>query len=142
MPAWMHCESLDLPRSVIALLRQGGAMKKDDEFLKQLMLEMEASEEWVHHIDCDEDDPEAMKRYYHALLLADAGALAVTGRDLDHFRIRDQGYDLLSVMRDEKAWKIVRTAASKAGEVGAKTLMSMAEGYIRSKLASLGFPID
>lgn len=93
-------------------------MKKDDECFRQLMFELEAGEDWVHYIPLDEGDHASEKRYYHALMLADAGALEVSGKHSDHFRIRDQGYTLLAVMRDANAWGKVKSSAKAAGGYG------------------------
>lgn len=136
LPEWMHCESLDLPPSVVSLLRMGGVMQKDDDYFRDLLFELEAADEWLHFIEMDEDDPEQARRYFHAMLLADAGALAVTGRDMTMFRIRDQGYTLIGVMRDDTAWGRVKKAAQRAGGYGAKALLEAAEDYARAKVSA------
>lgn len=137
MTKWMYCDTLPLPRSVLVVLRRGGlAMQKDEDFFRQLLLELEDSDDWLHFIAAEEDDPESERRYYHALLLADAGALAVTGKDLEYFRIRDQGYALIAVMRNETAWGKVRSAAIAAGGFGAKALMTAAEAYVQQRVAA------
>ena len=146
MPAWYYGDTLPLPRGIIALLRQGvvrETMRKDDDYLRELLFELEAADAWVHYIDCHEDDAESCKRYYHALLLADAGALAVSGPNLDSFRIRDQGYTLIGVMRDETAWRKLRSVARAAGARGVVALVAAAEAYAVAQMkAALGLPSD
>lgn len=111
-------------------------MQKDDDYFRELLFELEAADEWNHHIWADGSDPEDEKRYYHALLLADAGALAVSGKDMDYFRIRDQGYALIGVMRNDDAWGKVKKAAKAAGGFGAKALVDAAGDYAKAAVSA------
>ena len=137
MAVEFYCESLPLPPSLIALLRSGMAMRKDDDFLRALLFELDESEDWLHHISFDDgDNPEMAKRYFHAMLLADAGALAVNGKYLDMFRIRDQGYTLIGVMRDDNAWAKVRGAAGSAGRHGVAAMVQVATELVQQQIKS------
>ena len=141
--AWTCCDSLALPPSLVSRLRWSETMKKDDECFRQLMFELEAGEDWVHYISLDEGDYASEKRYYHALMLADAGALEVSGKHSDHFRIRDQGYTLLAVMRDANAWGKVKAGAKAAGGYGARALLAAAEAYAGARVKQhLGLPLS
>lgn len=73
------CETLRLPASMLALLRAEDGVRRGDDYLRQLMLDLEASDDWLHDIGLfvggDEDET---RRYFHARLLADEGFLEET----------------------------------------------------------------
>lgn len=138
---WTIRDSCAMPHDLVAHLRRGEAMTKDEDYFRELMLELEAADDWVHYIPLDEEDSASEKRYYHALMLADAGALEVSGRGSDHFRIRDQGYTLIAVMRDGNAWGKVKSSAKAAGGYGARALLAAAEAYAIAQVKQhLGLP--
>ena len=136
------CETLDLPRSLLVILRMEAEMRRDDDYIRELMLELEACDEWVIFFQLlDDSDAVATRRYYHLRLLADAGFLEETGRHSGNFRITNSGHDFLGLIRDDTIWGKTRHAVSHLGGASLQMLSTVAEAYLRQGLAKLGVPL-
>lgn len=61
------CESIVADPKLIALLRLEGEMRRDLDYMRQMLLDMEASDEWQHELGLDDDDDPV--RDYHVILL-------------------------------------------------------------------------
>lgn len=88
-------------------------MKRDNDLLRALLLEIEASEDW-HFPDPGAigDDDEFGRRSYHCELLGDAGYLCSVGVT---WRLTNSGHDFLEAMRDEGIWKKTKDAVAQTG---------------------------
>ncbi|MBN9890094.1 DUF2513 domain-containing protein [Salipiger abyssi] len=115
-------------------------MTRDDDYLRELLLEFEADEDWVQvsELLLGPGDDET-KRHYHVLLLCDAGMM--TGVDEGLFRLTSAGHDFLELTRQSEAWEATKGASRKLGGASIQMLYRVAEGYARSKLSELGIPL-
>lgn len=108
--------------------------KRDDDLIRSLLLEMEASDEWLR--DCPltlgiGDDDE--KEYYHLQLLRDQGFVEAVGRSADTYRMTAQGYDFLDAVRDDGIWRKTKSGAAQIGGVTLDILKDIAVGYVRKE---------
>ncbi len=111
-------------------------MKRDDDLIRGLLFEAEASDDSLFGPFDDEDE----KGYAHAVLLCDAGFFQEVQSGV--FRITNQGHDYLAAIRDGGVWKKTKEAASSAGGVGLGMMKDIATAYVRQELsARLGLPL-
>lgn len=109
-------------------------MKRDDEYIRNMLFEMEANEDSYvflpSKINLSHEDK---KRKYHMELLLDYGYLRmISGRTV---RLTAQGHDYLNAVRDEGIWQ--RTKASVAetgGSVALDVLKQIALGLFKKQI--------
>ena len=119
-------------------------MKRDDDFIRDLLLEAEADDGPYFTAPLNlSPSAEAQKRYVHAVLLTDAGFFAEVNDGM--FRLTNQDHDYLAAIRDDGIWAKTREAAGKvgggAGGVALGVMKEIATGYVRQELTKLGVPI-
>ncbi len=123
-------------------LLEGMPLERDDDYLRDLLRELEASDEWMHlsvlNIGSDADEH---KRHFHILLLVDAGLLAPMSAKMQTFRITNAGHDFLAVTRRSETWEAAKAASRHIGGASIQMLYRAAEGLARQKLADLGVPL-
>lgn len=120
----------------------GMPLERDDDYLRDLMRELEGSDEWMHlSVLTSGSDGEEFKRHFHLLLLVDAGFLAPMTAKMQTFRITNAGHDFLSVTRRSEAWEAAKAASRHIGGASIQMLYRAAEGFARQKLAELGIPL-
>lgn len=120
-------------------------MRRDDDFIRALLLEAKASDETciiaLLTLNASSEDK---KRYVHAQWLTDAGFFAPAGGK-GTYRITNQGHDYLAAIRDDGVWAKTKAAAAKvgggAGGVALGLMKEIATGYVREELKRLGVPI-
>lgn len=109
-------------------------MKRDDDFIRELLFEAEASDQpylvAVFVMNPSEAD---LKRHMHAVWLTDAGFFQEVNKGV--FRITNQGHDYLAAIRDEGVWQRTKTAASTVGGVGLSVMKDIAVTYVRQELS-------
>lgn len=109
-------------------------MKRDDEYLRQILLELEASEETeVYVAEFIGGSLEDRRRNYHIRLAADAGFLKEQYED--GYRLTNAGHDYLDAIRDEGVWSRTKAAVAETG--GSATLeiiKSLAIGFLKAKI--------
>lgn len=111
-------------------------MKRDDDLIRNLLLEAESSDDSLFGPFDDEDE----KEYTHAILLCDAGFFHEVQSGI--FRITNQGHDYLAAIRDDGVWKKTKEAASTAGGVGLGIMKDIAVAYVKQELSTrLGLPL-
>ena len=117
-------------------------MKRDDDLIRKLLLECEASEEWLFPMPgllIDSSKDEEIKRY-HLLLLSDAGFLTKPASGT--FRLTAQGHDFLDAIRSEDIWKKTKDGAAKIGGMTLDILKAVAIELFKQKVAEeLGIPL-
>lgn len=134
------CMKVDHSAIVTRILQGGISLKRDDDLIRGMMLDMEASEDWLHDFGLTMDDDEQVEaEHFHALLLADEGLLAPYG-NRGVFRLTNQGHDWISAVREDKIWAKTKAAAGGVKGISLSLLGSIAEGFVRQKLAELGVP--
>lgn len=130
------------PASFWALVDAGIPMERDDDYLRELLLEFEGSDTWEHvSVLAIGDRSERLKRHYHVLLLVDGGLMAPLDEKARTFRITNQGHDFLAATRQNEAWEATKNASRHIGGASVQMLARIAEGYARQKLAELGVPL-
>lgn len=109
-------------------------MKRDDDYIRELLFEIEASDEPYLIADLTlNPDPEDLKRCMHAKWLTDAGLFVEENDGV--FRITNQGHDYLAAIRDDGVWQKTKAAASSAGGVGLALMKDIALAYVRQELS-------
>lgn len=120
----------------------GDAVQRDDELVRNLLLEMEADPSPVKvYPSTISGSPEQRKIYHHVLLLADAGLVAPVSPDRQVFRLTNAGHDFLAAIRDDTIWAKMKGASAAAGGFGLGLMRDIGIGYIRQKLTEMGVPL-
>lgn len=130
------------PASFWTLVDAEIPMERDDDYLRELLLEFEGSDSWEHtSVLPTSGKLERMKRHYHVLLLVDGGLMAPLDGKARTFRITNQGHDFLAATRQSEAWEATKKASRHIGGASVQMLARIAEGYARQKLTELGVPL-
>lgn len=118
-------------------------MKRDDDFIRSLLLKMEESEDsdYVAALTLD-SSPEEEREYFHLQLLSDAGYVLETGRNGGVFRLTNQGCDYLNTIRDSEIWNKTKTVAKGVGGGTFDIIKDIATALIKAELkARLGLDL-
>jgi len=107
-------------------------MKRDDDYIRKLLLDLEESEET--HLICgmtltQSDDEE--KEYYHVQLLCDAGLMKETQRGV--FRMTNQGHDFVAAVRSDNIWSKTKSGAAQIGGATLGILRDIATAYLKQE---------
>lgn len=109
-------------------------MKRDDDYIRDLLFEAEASEQpYLLAVLVMSPSEADLKRHMHAVWLSDAGFFQEVNKGV--FRITNQGHDYLAAIRDDGVWQKTKTAASTAGGVGLGVMKDIAVAYVRQELS-------
>lgn len=110
-------------------------MKRDDDLIRDLLFEAEASDQPYLLAVMSMNPSEAhLKRHMHAVWLSDAGFFQQVNDGV--FRITNQGHDYLAAIRDDSVWKKTKEAASTAGGVGLGVMKDIAVAYVKQELST------
>lgn len=110
-------------------------MKRDDDLIRALLLEAEASEQpWLLANIHLSSPPGELRRHEHAKLLCDAGFFQEVRKDV--FRITNQGHDYLAAIRDDGIWKKTKEAVSTTGNVSLGIMRDIAVSYVKQELTT------
>ncbi|WP_090848762.1 DUF2513 domain-containing protein [Paracoccus alkenifer] len=121
----------------------GMPMRRDDDLIRRLMLDFEASQEFLLVCTPHNQSPhEERLKYYHLKLLADAGLLEESGSRGGIFRMTNAGHDFCAAIRDDAAWARTKAAAASVSGVGLSLLRDISMAFLRKKLSDLGVPLD
>jgi hypothetical protein len=100
-------------------------MKRDDEYIRDLLLQIEASsKERILHPEYHPMPPGYARKVHHAHLLCDACLLCEVAPG--EFRMTSQGHDFLAVVRDEDTWAEAKGLAELLGGVPLRMLRDLA----------------
>lgn len=114
-------------------------MVRDDDYMRELLLELEASPDWSHLSYLAQDsDAAAFRRHYHVLLLVDAGLLAPTSFGATSYRITNAGHDFIAVTRQNEAWEATKAATRHMGGASVQMLYRVAEALAINGLKAAG----
>lgn len=116
-------------------------MKRDDEYIRNILLELEGSDSPFLQVAQTTWSPSDhdQKNMYHIELLCDVGYLQRHSQS--QFRLTSQGHDYLESIRDETIWNKTKEGAAKVGGVSISFMKEIALGYIRQKLIEEGVPL-
>lgn len=110
-------------------------MKRDDDLIRDLLFEAEASDQPYLMAFMTMSPSEAdLKRHMHAVWLSDAGFFQEVNDGV--FRITNQGHDYLAAIRDDGVWQKTKEAASTAGGVGLGIMKDIAVAYVKQELST------
>lgn len=109
-------------------------MVRDDEYIRELLLEAEASDDPYFFaplaLSPSSDD---LKRHVHANLLRDAGYVAEVHEAV--FRLTNQGHDYLAAIRNDTIWQKTKDGASIVGGVTLGMMKDIALAYVKQEIA-------
>lgn len=121
----------------ICLVIQVSAMKRDHDYMRNLLAEMEASDETQFIGFSDEDELNGDdRRHYHFQLMADAGYVAPTGHG--YFRLTSKGHDFVEATRSNKVWRRTKATVAKAGGMTLEMVFQTALTYLKEELTRTG----
>ncbi len=130
------CESLVYDPMLSRIISGGISMKRDLDYLRSFLAELEASDEWQHVIGLfDQPGQGDEKRDYHVMLLRDEGFLERMQPGI--YRMTAKGHDFLDHTRDETIWEKSKETVAKLKDHSISMLMSVAQGYVRAKLREI-----
>lgn len=110
-------------------------MKRDDDLIRDLLFEAEASDQpYLLAIMTLNPSEDGLKRHMHAVWLSDAGFFHVVNDGV--FRITNQGHDYLAAIRDDGVWRKTKEAASTLGGVGLSVMKDIAVAYVKQELSN------
>ena len=117
-------------------------MKRDDDLLRKLMLEIEDSPEpmFLFPLTMDSDEDERLQ-YFHLRLLADEMFLEETGKFGGNFRMTNKGHDFVAAVRSDTVWGQTKQVAARVSGVSLSLLKDIAMGIVRDQLTKMGVPL-
>ena len=134
-----RCYLIDWDETFWRMIQKGAEMRRDDDYLRELLFKLEADEGWNYIFSPDTEEEE--REYYHLMLLADADLLERSGTFGEMWRITNAGHDFIALTRRNEAWEKVKGAGARIGGASVQILYRIAEGYARQKLTELGIPL-
>lgn len=119
----------------------GLVMRRDDELIRRLMLDFEASDDALltHIYDDVEDADEHEREYWHLRLLADSGLLEQTSPSV--FRMTSAGHDFCAAIKDDTIWRKTREASTAVAGVSLSMMKDIGLAYLRARLIEVGVPL-
>lgn len=110
-------------------------MKRDDDYIRALLLEAEESDDAIltifDGVDKDDDDT---KRYVHANWLVDSGYFQRINTHT--YRMTNQGNDYLASIRDDTIWTKTKSAAATLGGVSLGVMKDIAVAYVKQEAST------
>ena len=111
-----------------------GVAARDNDFLREMLLELEASAEYLHPIGGVAGlSEEEEKREYHAHLACDAGLLVETRAAV--FRITNAGHDYIEAIRSDSVWRKTQESVAQLGGATLGMVRDIAVAYIKQEAA-------
>lgn len=111
-------------------------MKKDDDYIRKLLFEYEADDEWLLFVPGEtfgSGNGERRERY-HVLLMMDEGLLTLVGDGT--MRITSAGHSYSAAIRDDGVWESTKAAvAETGGNAGLEIIKALATGFLRKKIS-------
>ena len=109
-------------------------MKRDDDFIRQLLLECEQSDD-IHLVARLLLNPsnDELKRYHHIRLLCDADYFAAVSEHV--YRMTNQGYNYLEAIKNETVWAKTKEEVTKLGGATLDMIKDIAVTLLKRELA-------
>ncbi len=109
-------------------------MRRDDDALRQILLDTERGEDWrVLVYKTSDMSNEENKFSYNVQLLCDAGFMTQSSQHV--FRMTNQGHDYLDAIRDEGIWNNTKQLVTDTGGNATLEIMkSLAIGFLKKKI--------
>lgn len=110
-------------------------MKRDNDFIRNLLFEMEEFDDIVMEIPWDiSSNAEEKKRYHHAQLLCNAGFFQEIEPDSGVYRMTSQGYDYLESIRSNNIWEKTKAATAEINGATLGIMGDLARAYLKQEL--------
>jgi len=109
-------------------------VRRDDDYLRDLLIAYQENEAWLLMIPCIAQDswPEEMRERYHILLMIDAGLVAEVGKGT--FRVTNSGQDYLAAISDEGIWQKTKNAVTETGgNATLEIVKAVAQGLLKKQ---------
>ena len=114
-------------------------MKREMEKVRELLLWMEAQDEWLFTYHDLPGLPDMNATIGYAQMLLSGGYLESTQQGV--VRISWTGYEFLEKIGDPDIWQKTKAGAAEVGSWSIKLLGDLAAGFIRAKAIELGLPL-
>lgn len=131
----MDCESLRIDPIIAPLLAVEADMRRDDDYLRELLAKLEASEEWLHPLGFHEGPGGDPKLAYHVCILEDEGFLKRMQPGV--YRMTSKAHDFLAVTADKDIWEKSKAAVAHMKDHTVNMLLKVAEGMAMAKLREI-----
>ena len=117
-------------------------MKRDDEYIRELLFEAEESNEpYQMAVLYMNMPPEELKRHQHFELMVDAGLFQAVNSGV--YRMTNQGHDYLNAIRNDTVWEKTKAGASQLGGATLGIMKDIAISYLKQELSEkLGLPLS
>ena len=122
-------------------------MKLNKELIREILLEVEATEDPLSLKTLNLPDHTDEEISYHICLLAEAGFLmahdltTLNGYNWCATRLTYEGHEFLDTIRDNKIWRKTKEIAKTAGISSINALFEIGKGFVKQKLIELGVHI-
>ncbi len=109
-------------------------MKRDDEYLRQILLEVEDQEDFLLLVrKVMAASANDRRKQYHVELLCDAGLMSQVSES--GYRMTSAGHDYLDAIRSEGIWNKTKEAvAETGGSVPLEIMKQLAKGFLKKKI--------
>lgn len=108
-------------------------MRRDDDYLRQLLFEFEAEEDWLILVrNTIGQNLEQRKKRYHIDLLCDAGLM--TNISDSGYRMTNFGHDFLNSIREDTIWRKTKEGAAKVGGASLGLIADIATAYVKQEI--------
>lgn len=115
-------------------------MKRDNDYIRELLFRYEESSDWMHFIPDTDDGEGDSREKYHVYLMMDDGLLTRLGADT--MRMTSRGHDFLDAIRSDTIWNKTKDGAKTVGGATLGMFRDIALAYIRQEAAQrLGIDI-
>ena len=110
-------------------------MRRNQDLIREMLLEMEAEDGWVFIETLDGEGDQTEERAYHRRLMSDGGLIDMSS--IKHgYRMTSAGHDYLDAIRDEGLWaKTKATVAETGGNATLQIFINSASGFLRKKIS-------
>ena len=109
-------------------------MKRDDEYIRNLLLEIENQDiPFISVFEGCSPSKEERKKNYHIKLLCDAGLMTFQGGSA--YRLTNQGHDYVEVIKNDNIWKRTKEGAAQIGGATLDMLKNIAIAYLKQEAA-------
>nr|WP_309501304.1 DUF2513 domain-containing protein [uncultured Roseovarius sp.] len=117
-------------------------MKRDRDFIRDLLFRYEDDDDWLHLMvgDTSGATEDERRENYHMQLMMDEGLLVQVGSA--SFRMTSYGHDYLEAIRDDTVWDKAKKSTAKAGGASLRLIYDVASAILKQKVAdTLGLPL-
>ena len=110
-------------------------MKRDNEYLRGLLFEIESNEDDLYFVTVTMGmSAEERKEFYHIQLLCDDGYVIQVSED--GYRLTAQGHDFIEAIRDEGIWEKTKKAVTETGGNATLEMVKIiAVGLLKKKIS-------